>query len=61
MLLNGGSLDGARILRPETVELMGKNHIGELPAGILKTTMPARSNDVELLPRHPGRLGARRR
>jgi CubicO group peptidase (beta-lactamase class C family) len=32
MLLNGGELDGARILRPETVALMTTNQIGELNA-----------------------------
>src|SRR3954471_16245091 len=28
MLLNGGTLDGARVLKAETVALMGQNHIG---------------------------------
>ncbi|HYC52638.1 MAG TPA: serine hydrolase, partial [Gemmatimonadaceae bacterium] len=30
MLLNGGELDGARILSPKTVELMATNHAGSL-------------------------------
>ena len=30
MLLNGGELDGARLLSPRTVELMHRNHTGEL-------------------------------
>jgi CubicO group peptidase (beta-lactamase class C family) len=30
MLLNGGSLDGTRILGPRTVKLMRTNHVGEL-------------------------------
>jgi CubicO group peptidase (beta-lactamase class C family) len=50
MLLNGGSGNGARILRPETIAQMDSNHIGEIPAGVLKTQMPARSNDVDLFP-----------
>jgi methyl acetate hydrolase len=50
MLLNGGALDGARILRSETVALMARNHSGDLAAGILATTTPARSNDVDLFP-----------
>ena len=29
MLLNGGELDGARLLQPQTVALMTRNHIGE--------------------------------
>jgi CubicO group peptidase (beta-lactamase class C family) len=49
-LLNGGSLRGTRILSPQTVELMSANQIGNLPVGILKTTNPALSNDVDLFP-----------
>jgi CubicO group peptidase (beta-lactamase class C family) len=30
MLLNGGELEGARILSPKTVELMTSNHVGTL-------------------------------
>ncbi|MEO2197623.1 MAG: serine hydrolase domain-containing protein [bacterium] len=33
MLLNGGELDGARILSPMTVDLMTSNQIGSAPAG----------------------------
>jgi CubicO group peptidase (beta-lactamase class C family) len=29
---------------------MAQNHIGDIEAGILKTTMPARSNDVDFFP-----------
>jgi methyl acetate hydrolase len=50
MLLNEGSFNRARILKSETVALMGQNHIGDIEAGILKTTMPMRSNDVDLFP-----------
>ncbi|HEV3167075.1 MAG TPA: serine hydrolase domain-containing protein [Isosphaeraceae bacterium] len=32
MLLNGGELDGARILKPETISLMTTNQIGDLSA-----------------------------
>jgi CubicO group peptidase (beta-lactamase class C family) len=31
MLVNGGELDGVRILSPETVELMGTDMLGDLP------------------------------
>jgi CubicO group peptidase (beta-lactamase class C family) len=34
MILNGGELDGARILEPETVALMTHNQIGELSVGL---------------------------
>ena len=49
-LLNGGSLRKTSILRPETVALMSGNQIGDLKAGILKTTNPALSNDVDFFP-----------
>ncbi len=50
MLLRGGSLDGVRILRPDTVALMGQNQIGNIEAGTMKTTVPAVSNDVDFFP-----------
>jgi methyl acetate hydrolase len=49
-LLAGGTLNGVSILRPETVALMGQNQIGDIDVGILKTTVPALSNDVDLCP-----------
>jgi methyl acetate hydrolase len=57
MLLHGGSLDGAQLLKPETVALMHQNHIGELPAGIMKTCYPQLSNDVDFFPRAQLRWG----
>jgi methyl acetate hydrolase len=45
MLLNGGELDGARVLSAGTVELMGQNHIGALGVPALKSAMPERSAD----------------
>jgi len=33
MLLNGGELNGVRILSPKTIELMTANHLGDLPMG----------------------------
>ena len=50
MLLEGGTLNGARILGPDTVALMGRNQIGNIEAGILKTTVPGASNDVDFFP-----------
>ena len=50
MLMQGGTLDGARILQPETAALMGQNQIGKLEVGVLKTTAPALSNDVDFFP-----------
>jgi CubicO group peptidase (beta-lactamase class C family) len=37
MLLNGGELDGARVLRAKTVALMGQNHIGAISVPALKS------------------------
>ena len=50
MLMQSGALDGVRILRPDTVALMGQNQIGEIEAGVLRTTVPALSNDVDFFP-----------
>jgi len=49
-LLNGGGLAGTSILRPQTVALMSVNQIGNLEAGVMKTTNPALSNDVDFFP-----------
>ena len=49
-LLRGGEIRGHRLLRPETVALMGRNQIGGLAAGLLATTNPARSVDVDFFP-----------
>ena len=48
MLLNGGALDGARVLKPETVALMGQNHIGAIGVPALKTALP-RSADFTFI------------
>jgi CubicO group peptidase (beta-lactamase class C family) len=45
MLLNGGTLDGERVLSAATVELMSQNHIGALGVSALKTALPERSGD----------------
>ncbi len=50
MIMQGGSLKGAQVLRPETAALMAQNHIGPLEIGVLKTAIPSLSNDVELFP-----------
>ncbi len=50
MLLMGGTLDGRTILSPDTVALMGRNHIGELAVTPLRTAVPALSADVDLFP-----------
>src|SRR4051812_22331496 len=49
-ILNGGGVPGKRILRPQTVEAMSTNQIGDIDAGILKTTKPPLSADVDFFP-----------
>ena len=50
MVLNGGTLDGARILKPETITEMAQNHMGDLDVLPLKSASPAVSNDAEFFP-----------
>jgi methyl acetate hydrolase len=50
MMLGGGSLDGVRVLRAETVALMGQNHIGALEVQPMVSAMPALSNTFEAFP-----------
>jgi methyl acetate hydrolase len=47
--LNGGELDGARVLSVGTVTLMSKNQIGALGVPALKTAIPARSDDFSFI------------
>jgi CubicO group peptidase (beta-lactamase class C family) len=48
MWLNGGELDGARVLKAETIKLMGQNHIGAVSVPALKTALP-RSADFTFI------------
>jgi methyl acetate hydrolase len=48
MLLNGGELEGARLLKPETVALMGQNHIGAVSVPAHKSALP-RSADFTFI------------
>jgi methyl acetate hydrolase len=50
MIVQGGTLKGAQVLRRETVDLMSQNHIGALEIGPIKTAAPELSNDVHLFP-----------
>jgi CubicO group peptidase (beta-lactamase class C family) len=45
MILNGGALDGARIVSAKTVALMTQNQIGDVGVRAVKTAMPALSMD----------------
>jgi methyl acetate hydrolase len=50
MLLRGGRLNSAQVLKPETMKLMGQNHIGDLEVVTLKTVRPGISNDANFFP-----------
>jgi CubicO group peptidase (beta-lactamase class C family) len=50
MILNRGSGNGHRVLKPETVELMSRNDMGGLRVERMVTTNPLRSNDAEFFP-----------
>jgi len=50
MILGGGTLDGAQILKRETVRAMVQNNIGAITVQTLKTAMPPYSNDADLFP-----------
>jgi len=57
MLLHGGELEGARILRPETIAEINRNQLGALNVGMLKTVTPGASNDAEFFPGAPKKWG----
>lgn len=50
MLLNGGELDGARILKAETVRALSEVQTGPLKAGVFKTANGALTMDFDLYP-----------
>ena len=50
MILNKGEGDHGRVLKPETVETMSVNQMGDNRVRGLKTAMPALSNDAEFFP-----------
>jgi CubicO group peptidase (beta-lactamase class C family) len=50
MILNNGRGSGQQILKPETVKLMGQNHMGEINVTKLTSAITAVTNDVDLFP-----------
>ena len=57
MLLQGGSLNGARILRPETVAAMMTNQIGALNVSPMRSVQPIFSNSFDQFPNVPHKWG----
>ena len=50
MILNKGSANGQQVLKPETVETMSRNQMGDCRVSMLKTVAPPLSNDAEFFP-----------
>jgi CubicO group peptidase (beta-lactamase class C family) len=50
MILNKGRGNGNQVLKPETVALMGQNHIGELTMTRMTSAVAFATNDVDLYP-----------
>jgi CubicO group peptidase (beta-lactamase class C family) len=50
MILNKGRGNGNQVLKPETVALMGQNHIGDLDMGKMTSAVAFATNDVDLYP-----------
>lgn len=55
MILRRGELDGARVLKTETVAEMARNQVGDLRAGYMGTAMPEMSQPFDTFPdQHTG-------
>ena len=53
MVLAGGTLDGARILAPETTAALGRSQMGALKVSRLVSVLPGASHDAEFFPGQP--------
>src|ERR1700726_223081 len=50
MILNEGRGNGNQVLKPETVAMMGQNHIGELNMTKMTSAVAFATNDIDLYP-----------
>jgi CubicO group peptidase (beta-lactamase class C family) len=57
MILNKGKGNGNQVLKADTVEMMGKNHIGDLSVTKMTSAAPIYTNDVELYPEQVKKWG----
>ena len=57
MLLFGGALNGARVLKPETVALMSRTAIGDLEVPVFCSANPAFALDIDFFPGQIKRWG----
>ena len=57
MILNYGRGNGNQVLKPQTVQLMSHNAMGDSKVTMLKTEMPNLTNDAEFFPGMPKNWG----
>jgi methyl acetate hydrolase len=57
MLLNGGTLNGVRLLKPETVAGMMQNQIGDLNVREMRSAQPGYSHSFDQFPGQPHKWG----
>ena len=57
MILNRGRANGERVLKPETVDMMSRNQMGDIRVCELKTAIPPLSRDAEFFPGLPKSWG----
>ena len=57
MILNQGAAEKGRVLKAETVDLLSRNHMGELEVLPLLTANPMLTNDLRLPPNNPQKWG----
>ncbi len=50
MILNRGTLNGIQVLKPETVQMMSQNQMGDIDCVEMKTILPERTNDANFFP-----------
>lgn len=53
MILNKGKAGSGQVLKPETVELMSRNAMGDCQVTMLHTVLPPVTNDAEFFPGMP--------
>ncbi len=53
MILNRGRAGAEQVLKPEAVDLMSRNAMGDIKVTMLHTVAPALSNDAEFFPGMP--------
>ena len=50
MILNRGTLNGVQVLKPETVQMMSQNQMGDIDCVEMKTVVPSSTHDANFFP-----------